>query len=390
MNLSKPKEPPFTAGFSSLLDGMRWIAAAIVALSHIRGMCWVGTGSLHPANYAIKAVYAATSMGVEAVAVFFVLSGFLVGGGNYARFLHGRFDVRRYGIDRLTRIYAVLLPVLVVVALLDIIGLNWSVTAPSYTGGNQLILERYGVFKAPDLLSFLSNLVALQDFWTPVFGSNVPLWSLSYEMWFYVLAGALLFAGSAARHLRIAVALGAVALVLLLGVKFIFFLALWLIGVAAHRVSQSAFRGIAAARWAAVALLPLTMLASAQLHVVVELGGEKLNPLLLLTAAACALILITWRHTDAAMLRRAGRVNKWAASFSFTLYLAHFPVALFVSAALTAVFARASTDFSGFQPLSADGALTFLGSVGCSVLVSLAIASVTEWRTDALRARLSG
>lgn len=67
------------AGFSSVLDALWWISAAIIFLSHLRALVWLGIDEVENSSIAINAIYAATSMSVEAVAVFFVLSGFLVG-----------------------------------------------------------------------------------------------------------------------------------------------------------------------------------------------------------------------------------------------------------------------------------------------------------------------
>ena len=42
--------------------------------------------------------------------LFFVLSGFLVGGMSLERYLHGKFEFKKYIIDRISRIYTPFVP----------------------------------------------------------------------------------------------------------------------------------------------------------------------------------------------------------------------------------------------------------------------------------------
>lgn len=61
--------------------------------------------------------FALSRLGHEAVVVFFVLSGYLVGGRSLQRAIEGRFDVPAYWLDRVTRVYVPLIPVLGLTAL---------------------------------------------------------------------------------------------------------------------------------------------------------------------------------------------------------------------------------------------------------------------------------
>src|ERR1035441_502485 len=46
------------------------------------------------------------------------------------------------------------------------------------------------------LPAFFGNLFFLQSVVSPVFGSNGPLWSLSYEFWYYILFPVLMIAAT--------------------------------------------------------------------------------------------------------------------------------------------------------------------------------------------------
>ena len=152
------------------LDLLRFVSALAVVLGHVRGLSFVQFGDLPESqkSIAVMIFFALTRLGHEAVIVFFVLSGFLVGGPNLEKVRMKSFQPASYTIDRFTRIMPPLFGALIFTAAVQTIAgkpVNW--------------------------LHFVGNLFAFQEIWVPVFGENAPLWSLSYEMWFYVLIWAV-------------------------------------------------------------------------------------------------------------------------------------------------------------------------------------------------------
>jgi peptidoglycan/LPS O-acetylase OafA/YrhL len=100
------------------LDWLRFTAALMVVACHARGGNWVEWGRLDDAcqtnfNYVF---FAATRAGFEWVIVFFVLSGFLVGGKVLERVGNSTFDVLAYAVDRTSRIWMPLIPALLLTA----------------------------------------------------------------------------------------------------------------------------------------------------------------------------------------------------------------------------------------------------------------------------------
>ena len=71
---------------SQTLDVSRWLAAALVLIYHLRINILAGHSGIWG-----NVVLAATSCGPQAVIWFFVISGFLVGGGALADVSRGRF-----------------------------------------------------------------------------------------------------------------------------------------------------------------------------------------------------------------------------------------------------------------------------------------------------------
>ena len=150
------------------LDWIRFIAAFMVTVAHARGFNWVAYGQLPTSEKSLEAklFYAVTRVGVEWVIIFFVLSGFLVGGGTLKRCLDRKFQLGLFAIDRVSRIWVPFIPALLfVVAVQLACGLPFGITA------------------------FLGNLFCLQGIFCE--SLSHPLWSLSYEVWFYVIAGAI-------------------------------------------------------------------------------------------------------------------------------------------------------------------------------------------------------
>jgi peptidoglycan/LPS O-acetylase OafA/YrhL len=150
------------------LDWARFIAALMVVACHARGYTWVEYNQLEPNEQTTFAeiFFTITDNGREWVVLFFVLSGFLVGGKLIERCLTNTFDPMTYAVDRITRIWTPLIPAL------------------AFTS----VLGYYCGFKLSITVLFC-NLFSLQGIFCDIYGGNVPLWSLSYEVWFYSIAG---------------------------------------------------------------------------------------------------------------------------------------------------------------------------------------------------------
>lgn len=88
------------------LDTMRFVAAFMVLLSHARNTFFPAFGELpvEQQNIISMGFTMFCRMGHEAVIVFFVLSGFLVGGRGFERIKDGSMNVGSYAIDRFARI----------------------------------------------------------------------------------------------------------------------------------------------------------------------------------------------------------------------------------------------------------------------------------------------
>ena len=110
------------SAFSSHLDWIRGLAALEVFLGHLRQNTIGDYSSRYP--FPVKLVYFLTSFGYESVLIFFVLSGYFVAGSVLSDRRRGRWSWGRYLVNRGSRLYAVLVPALVLGAAWDSLGIH--------------------------------------------------------------------------------------------------------------------------------------------------------------------------------------------------------------------------------------------------------------------------
>ncbi|MCA9641154.1 MAG: acyltransferase family protein, partial [Myxococcales bacterium] len=114
---------PLPVGALAQLDWIRGIAAFAVLAGHVRGLFFVDYSDLPMPTRVQQVAYMLTGLGHQAVIVFFVLSGFFIGYSVLVAHTQQRFSGLDYGIRRFSRLYAVLVPALVVTFLVDSLGI---------------------------------------------------------------------------------------------------------------------------------------------------------------------------------------------------------------------------------------------------------------------------
>lgn len=373
--------------FVSFLDLSRWVAAAVVCWGHLRNPLFVGYGDLQPSQQtlSIKAWFFVTGFHAEAVTVFFVLSGFLVGGMGLAKRSAGRLDLRQYAIDRATRLYVAFFPALLLGATLDVFGSHFAPTAGLYDLTHPILASKVAppsFVATMSLEVFGANALMLQHFFTPTFGSNHPLWTISAEFWFYTVFGlALLVADqSAKRGRRAAAGVAAVVATLLLGPEFLLLFGLWTVGVAAAYAPSRTEQ-----KWAALCTL-FTILVITRFSQSLLDRDHTLRAIKDYTVAiSFAWLLVSMRGSRSSFLTRMLRLNRRLASFSFSLYLIHFPLMIFVLSAahewLGWQGARegVAPDTSGILSYTAVGAVLYGSAFGFSLVTEQRTARVRTW-----------
>lgn len=360
------------------LDCVRGVAALLVCLEHLRNATIVDFSQIESRHALVGAFYFVTNLGHESVMVFFVLSGFFVGGSVVRA--GAAFRWSDYLLARALRLWCVLLPCLVLTSLCD----RWlALNAPTVLSGAFAAAwhsaPQPGAYDA-SWLTALGNVFFVQTVWVPVFGSNGPLWSLANEAWYYVLfplTWIALRAGAPRRRALQAACACALAIAMPAPMRLLF--VVWMLGVSVH---------VLAARRVG---LPRHALAAAALAFAVAIVASRLRLIPpawqpgpdYAVGAAFALLCLVLVHRDRAARRPAWlrHAASWLSDISFSLYLCHFPLVLVIAAA----------NYQGrrMQPEAAS-MLVFAGWLTLLLCAGHAMWWCFESRTPALRAWLVG
>ena len=308
---------------SMYLDLARWIAAGAVVIGHLRSYMFVEYGLVTDRNMFIRLFYFLTGFGHEAVMIFFVLSGFLVGGKVLHRVKKGQFDVRLYAINRVSRLYVVLIGALVIGYILDNIGLNYLNNTGIYNGTYQIELNS-PVFSAQanlGLYTLLSNILMFQTILTPPLGTNQPLWSLSNEFWYYVLFPiiVIMLIGSSGLKKKGLLAVLLLVLVLFLPFQMLLYFSMWVMGALVSLLE----RPIVKYFFVSIGSFGFSLL-MARVGVLPAFASD------MLVASAFALTintLIADRHEIRPVV---ATFNAKMSGFSYSLYSIHYPVMVFI------------------------------------------------------------
>jgi len=356
---------------------VRGIAALAVMIGHLRNLFFVDfSEAAGNSNLPIKILYFVTGFGHEAVMVFFVLSGFLVGGSVIRGRMEDRWSWSLYLINRLTRLWVVLIPALILGSIWDHSGIHIFGVAGIYGGHAQANVGRVPVLPRLSASVMIGNALFVQTIFTPTFGSNGPLWSLSNEFWYYLLFPLMVLAYPLRKFdwSTVLYACAWLIIVFAIGWPICLYFLIWLLGAAINFAPERPAR-LAKAGVVIASVALLSVLAAIRF----QTGDLRYWQDLLVGVAATALIFallrIAARSKSGPYSRAAGRL----AGISYTLYLVHLPALTLVSAWIV--------PRQRWQPDAAHLAVA-AGLAAGALAYAFAIAGVTEYRTGAIRARV--
>jgi peptidoglycan/LPS O-acetylase OafA/YrhL len=382
-----PTDHPTHSGrAASILDASRALAALAVVVEHARTALLVDPQAVAAPNAASALIYWLSGFGHQAVVVFFVLSGALVGGSVVSSVSSDTWSWRDYLVRRLSRLYIVLIPALLLIVLWDGAGIalfHGHSTYPDILsaitiGSHTLVVHNRS------LVAFLGNAAFLMTIYVPVFGSGAALWSLSNEFWYYLLFPCLVIAVVQRRNSRRSVSSVVIATGILVFVShdIVEWMIIWLLGVVIVRAPRLRIPERRASQLLAISLVVfgVTTALERSLLNTVSLGGD------FAIATAFAVFLYCaysgdWSTRIGVDVGRAPGIWKRLAGFSYTLYLFHQPPLAFANAWLV------STRNSRWQP-TALHICAMLTVIVVVVLYSYAGSRATEAHTGALRRAL--
>jgi len=325
---------------SSFLNLSRWFAAFLVLIAHIRHLILVDYKFVVHKTLFNKALYFVTGLGHEAVVIFFVISGFLVGALTFERWKKQGPNITTYAYARISRIYTVLVPALVIGVTLDLIGLNWFNASELYTNSAQYntVSLNNVISNTINLPTFFSNLFMLQGILTTSLGSNGPLWSLAYEWWYYCLFALIGAALTQAGNKRIAYIGIAAIIALLLPQKIILWGSIWALGIVAYYwISFSALKPHPVL---GIGLFLATIVIARLSHNVDNLTNHEsmLAEFMRDFSLGIAYVIALASTSKMTTPFRFAHLHEKLADFSYSTYLFHFPAMLFMTAVVYQVF----------------------------------------------------
>ncbi len=330
---------PPTGSPSIHLDALRGFAAFSVLLNHWRDAFFVDYRALPHHSFILTMAYLLAGLGRQWVIVFFVMSGYLVGGSVIKAVHSERWTWPGYLLSRLTRLYIVLLPALLLGGAMDWIGMHLPGTAVIYSGHSGMHALTANVHSTLTLPVLLGNAFFLQTtaflakvgHAAPPFGSNGSLWSLSNEFWYYMAFPPLVFLLARGRSWRMRMIYAFCLLawgwfvgrdIVLLGIP-------WLTGVLIPFLPPIPSRR----RWVRISAIALALAFLG--------GGLVLDKLLnsfsgdLVLGCTVALLIWVTMHCAISPVPPAyARIAQRAARSSYTLYLVHLPLLILLKASL--------------------------------------------------------
>jgi peptidoglycan/LPS O-acetylase OafA/YrhL len=319
------------------MDAIRGLAALIVFVSHTRSLYFSSGLPASVPGETIGAVKEPPALGMlqgkvnfsnEAVILFFALSGYLVGGSVLRALRGARWSWKTYLSKRLTRLWLVLVPAIVLGVALDHLGIRFFGHGSIYDTSAAIPLSDMSNV-APRLRPsvILGNLFFVQTILVQPLGTNLALWSLASEFWYYMIfpLGVIAALPSSRRTTRVWSGIGAAVLLLFAGWRIAAFFPVWILG-ALIEVMPKRSTAEASRRYAGL----LTGLLLATMLSVRVAGLDVIPALTLIGVVACGLIYFLTQMRTPSRRGIYRRVAGYFSHISYSLYSFHLPLAVFL------------------------------------------------------------
>lgn len=340
------------------LDLIRWLASIMVFIYHFMYLGYTGDSDFSAKFF--------PSLGYLGVAVFFVLSGFVI--SFVAEEKHHSFE--DFLQARLARLYSVYIPALILTFFADIIGRHFS---PE-------IYKNYpNSLEVKTIARFFTSIFFMQEnsFFSTRWLSNGPLWSLAFEFWYYIIFSAYFFFKGWSRIFFVTIT------ILFAGYKVMLLSPLWLGGVILYMNRKLIFqikyyfRKIILISGLGYLLL-LTTPWFFYSFIYYWKWGFRYDPIgnhswfifYYFSFPAIAAIMVGCMQQGKVTPSKYTRFIQWGAGFSFSLYVYHVPLILLL---------RSTGIFNTSAPVQA----TMMAMV--VVMLIYGIATITEHRKRAWR-----
>lgn len=365
---------------SAHLDLLRTIAAWQVCVHHLKNLFFIDYPQVQSKNFFTQSFYYFSRFGHQSVIIFFVLSGLFVGSSVIKQSNEGKWSWSKYLIARLSRLYIVLVPALLIGGFWDWLGIS-SFEPQSIYDGKTLVqtVISFPVAERLNVFGFIGNLSFLQAFKVSPFGSNGSLWSLSYEFWYYILFP-LIFLVLIKKQLiinRIFYSACFIILTNFIGLPISLSFLIWLLGVAIIYINEALkidrnHRNI-------ITFISFLVLILSISSTLLFQGFSFVSDLIVGVCASMFIFSLVQYDTLIDQNHIYPKTVHFLANFSYTLYLLHLPFLVFINALIVKEVR--------WQP---DMLHIFIAIILfiITILYSYIISSFTEAKTNVFRAWL--
>jgi peptidoglycan/LPS O-acetylase OafA/YrhL len=358
---------------SFTLDLLRATAAQLVLIGHCYSLTVTNlagfTGSRHPNNSSLENIFwrfleVFTGRGFDAVFVFFVLSGLLVGTSVYTKLASGKFKFGDYVLRRTTRMYSVLLPSLVLSSALIALCFSAGNGADVIAKNHPWYPYDWPVSASMSLGTLACNAAFLQTIFCPQASHNASLWSLTNEFHYYLLFPLICFLwfrkSAKIDAFKITATLTGVLVLLTLWLipswqndadrtlLFFYGFAVWVLGAFTPFLARRLKSKVESLSY------PRSMFfGTVGLLVIVYLPGEQwVKSLCAIALTVLCIVFSPLIDQIFAKMNSVKRVIQVASDYSFSLYVMHVPIIFGVLSF--------STSLRGKSLGGWDGALLFI------------------------------
>ncbi|MEH1931368.1 acyltransferase family protein [Nostoc sp.] len=364
--------------WSTHLDLLRGLASLLVFIGHLKFLLFLEYSEVSNPNFFIKRFNSLTGLGHQCVIIFFVLSGFFISASVLRTIQQKRWSWINYLVARLTRLYIVLIPALLLSSFWDFLGIKIFGTAQDSFYGEKFYnsyLATYKILENFTPQNFLGTIAFLQTIYVDLFGSNKVAWSLAYEFWYYILFPSiiLLFWVNSLK-LRLLYGVFTSVILLMVGSEIRIYFLVWLMGALINIPHTSKYLNnkniLNSLSFLSILILCIT------LTIARFLPSEEIADFLIGISTAVMIYLLV---NNPSKIRQEGAYEKFSkglAGCSYTLYLVHMAILCFIRACII--------DDRPWQP---DIFHLFLGLIVAVFvfLYAVVIAHFTEAKTDRFR-----
>jgi peptidoglycan/LPS O-acetylase OafA/YrhL len=354
---------------SGLISLLRGLAAIEVASAHLRAQFFPAFGAIKDVSLWFQVFAFFTGFSHDAVVLFFLLSGWLVG-GSFLNKIGEPNALKFYAIDRVTRLWIVLIPTFIITLLFAI------AICGSNLGANSVELTGH----AFSVSTFVGNMLGLQTMIVPAYGGNFALWSLANETWYYILFPLLLLVfTSKSAFAKLIAAISILCALGLLKFSISLYFLIWLLGVGFSRIR------ITANGFSQTLLFVIFCAVGAYYRIQGSVSdlNEKSFMQDLCFSIFFLLFLCSVQYPLADMTRASRKIKsigKLLSGFSFSLYVLHIPLIV-----VLLFFAKGFAHQQTYSPNQLESWAIYFSTLFTVLLASYVFSIPFELQTNRLR-----